>query len=253
MTVILIDDEKHATELLAMKLRKLNMDVQVLATFNQPEAAVEFIRYTPFDLLFLDIEMPRMNGFELLEQVASSFHFDVIFTTAYDQYAIRAFQYSALHYLLKPVQEDELRAAIGLWQKRTLRQLQQAQFNLFRDQYALSVPERPSRIALPTHEGHEIVNVPDIIRCAADASYTHFFLKNGSSLLICRTLKEVEQVLEPNGFLRVHHSHLINPTYLHKIVRQEGGYLLMADGTQVPVTKQKRDFLLNQIAGIDRR
>ncbi|MEZ0485177.1 LytR/AlgR family response regulator transcription factor [Fibrella aquatica] len=252
MNVILIDDEKYATELLVMKLRKLNMDVQVLATFNQPEAAVEFIKYTPFDLLFLDIEMPRMNGFELLEQVTGSFHFDVIFTTAYDQYAIRAFQYSALHYLLKPVQEDELRAAIGLWQKRTLRQLQQAQFSLFREQYAQPAPEPPNRIALPTHEGHEIVNVPDIIRCAADASYTHFFLKNGSTLLICRTLKEVEQVLEPNGFMRVHHSHLINPMYLNKIVRQDGGYLLMADGAQVPVTKPKRDLLLAQFSSIER-
>lgn len=193
-----------------------------------------------------------MNGFELLEQVAASFHFDVIFTTAYDQYAIRAFQHSALHYLLKPVQEDELRTAIDLWHKRTRRQLQQAQFSLFRDQYTLSSPEPPSRIALPTHEGHEIVNVPEIIRCAADAGYTHFFLKNGGGLLICRTLKEVEQVLELNGFLRVHHSHLINPTYLQKIVRQDGGYLLMADGAQVPVTKPKRDLLLAQFGSIDR-
>ncbi len=251
MNVILIDDEKLATELLAMKLQKLRMGINVVAQFNQPEAALETLRTTPFDLLFLDIEMPRLNGFDLLSQL-DPIPFDVVFTTAYDQYAIRAFQYSALSYLLKPVQEDELRAVLGRWQQRTVRHLQQAQLSLLREQYQTPTATARSRIALPTNDGHEIVEIADIIRCMADASYTHIHLTNNRSLLICRTLKEVEQSLTASGFIRTHHSHLINPAYLTRIVRQEGGYLLMADGAQVPVTKLKRDWLLTQIGSVER-
>lgn len=243
MKVILVDDEKYATELLTIKLRKLSMGIEVLATFNQPELAIDYIRQTPFDILFLDIEMPRLNGFDLLERVGE-FHFDVIFTTAYDQYAIRAFRFSALNYLLKPIQESELKESIELWQQRKIRQFQAPQFALFNEYYQPPTPAVSPRVALPTHEGHEIVTIAAIIRCAADASYTHFYMEGGHTLLICRTLKEVEQALEPSGFVRVHHSHLINPAYLRKIVRQEGGYLLMADGAQVPVTKLNRDYLL---------
>lgn len=243
---ILIDDEKPATELLEMKLKRLNMGVQVVAKFNQPEAAVEFIRVSQFDVLFLDIEMPRLNGFDLLAQF-DDYHFDVIFTTAYDQYAIRAFRVSALSYLLKPIEEVDLREALSRWQQKQIKQLQVPQFQALKTQL-----QPQSRMALPTHEGHEIIEISQIVRCMADASYTHFYLQNGQKLLICRTLKEVEQALAPSGFERVHQSHLINPQYLKKIVKQEGGYLLMADGAQVPVTKQKRDWLVEQFRGLNK-
>lgn len=127
MKAILIDDELHATELLELKL--LTLGVQVLAKFNQPEQAVEFIRKTSFDVLFLDIEMPRMNGFDLLE-LFPEFHFDVIFTTAFDQYAIRAFRFSALNYLLKPIQEEELQLAITGWQQKQIKHLQRSQSSI---------------------------------------------------------------------------------------------------------------------------
>ncbi|WP_338870337.1 LytTR family DNA-binding domain-containing protein [Spirosoma sp. SC4-14] len=248
MKAILIDDELHATELLELKL--LTLGVQVLAKFNQPEQAVEFIRKTSFDVLFLDIEMPRMNGFDLLE-LFPEFHFDVIFTTAFDQYAIRAFRFSALNYLLKPIQEEELQLAITGWQQKQIKHLQRSQYALLQEQLQLAGSLK-TRLALPTQEGYEILEVADIVRCMADASYTHFYLNNGQSMLICRTLKEVEQALEPNGFVRVHHSHLINPVYVRKIVRQEGGYLLMADQVQVPISKPKRDWLIEQFNTIER-
>lgn len=251
MKAILIDDEKHATEVLAIKLQKLHMGVEIIAQFNQPEAALNTLRNTAFDLLFLDIDMPHLNGFDLLDQL-DRLPFDVIFTTAYDQYAIRAFRFSALSYLLKPVQEDELREVLVRWQQRAVRQVQQAQLTLLREYYTPASTAN-TRIALPTHEGHEIIEIADIVRCMADASYTHFYLTSGRTLLICRTLKEVEQALEPRGFVRTHHSHLINPAFLTKVVRQEGGYLLMADGAQVPVTKIKRNWLLEQIGGVERQ
>ncbi|TAF96190.1 MAG: DNA-binding response regulator [Cytophagia bacterium] len=247
---ILIDDEKPATELLEMKLRRLNMDVEIVAKLNQPEAAVEYLRTAVFDLLFLDIEMPRLNGFDLLAQF-DTYHFDVIFTTAYDQYAIRAFRVSALSYLLKPIEEHDLREALSRWQKKQTKQLQVPQIQALQaNLQPSSLPQ--TRLALPTQEGHEIIEIKQIIRCMADASYTHFYLENGQKLLICRTLKEVEQALESSGFVRVHQSHVINPAYLKKIVKQEGGYLLMADGVQVPVTKQKRDWLVEQFIGLNK-
>lgn len=252
MKAVLIDDEKYATELLAMKLAKLELGVQVLAHFNQPEAALEFVRQTPFDVLFLDIQMPRLNGFDLLAQLPSV-PFDVVFTTAYDQYAVQAFRVSALNYLLKPVQESELRQVIELWQQRGKQPLPAPQYALFQEYYQPSASPARARIALPTQEGHEIVEIADIIRCVAEAGYTYIHRQTAPPLLICRTLKEVSQALEPSGFVRVHHSHTINPAFLRKIVRQEGGYLLLSDGAQVPVTKLKRDFLLEQIAGIERR
>jgi two-component system LytT family response regulator len=188
--------------------------------------------------------MPRLNGFDLLAQF-DEYHFDVIFTTAYDQYAIRAFKVSALSYLLKPIEETDLREALTRWQQKKIKQLQIPQIQSLHNQLQ-PLPIFQTRIALPTHEGHEIIEITQIVRCMADASYTHFFMNNGQQLLICRTLKEVEQALEPNGFVRTHQSHLINPQYLKKIVKQEGGYLLMTDGTQIPVTKQKRDLLVEQ-------
>ena len=246
---IIVDDEKHATELLELKLRKLNLGIQILAKFNQPEAALEYIRTAAFDLLFLDIEMPRLNGFDLLRQF-DGYHFDVVFTTAYDQYAIRAFRVSALSYLLKPVQEDELRDVISQWQQKKIKHLSQGQVAVFQENIATTTNKE--RLALPTNEGHEIIEINQVVRCMADASYTHFVLVNGQKLIICRTLKEVSQVLEPSGFVRVHHSHLVNPSYLKKIVRQEGGYLLLTDNVPVPVTKQKRDWLVEQFSTIER-
>ncbi|GAB4000815.1 LytTR family DNA-binding domain-containing protein [Spirosoma daeguense] len=246
MKAILVDDETYATELLELKLQHLG--VEVLAKFNQPEAAIDYIRLATFDILFLDIEMPRMNGFQVLEQ-CPGFQFDVIFTTAYDQFAIQAFQVSALNYLLKPIQVDELQQALWSWQQLQAKHSQRLQ--------RVSLPDttagtKKTRIALPVQEGYEILEVSSIIRCMADASYTRFYLNDGQTSLICRTLKEVESSLAGHGFVRVHQSHLINPAYIQKIVRQEGGYLIMADKSQVPVGKPKRDWLIEQFTTIER-
>jgi two-component system LytT family response regulator len=249
---VIVDDEKHASELLALKLRKLGLGVEVLARFNQPEAALEYLSQAQLDLLFLDIEMPRLSGFDLLEGLAQV-PFDVIFTTAYDQYAIRAFRYSALNYLLKPVEEAELRAALAQWQQKKIKQLSGTQFQLFKEQYQAPVTVMPTRMALPTQEGHEVVEIAHIVRCEAEGSYSHFYLTDATHLLISRNLRQVEQSLTLYGFVRTHQSHLINPQFLRKIIKQEGGYLLMADGAQVPVSKQKRDWLLATLETLERR
>lgn len=249
MKAILVDDETYATELLELKLQ--NLGVEVLAKFNQPEMAIDYIRLATFDILFLDIEMPRMNGFQLLEQFPG-FQFDVIFTTAYDRFAIQAFQVSALNYLLKPIQEDELRQALWTWQQQQAKYRQRLPQTQTTEKSQTGVGVQKPRIALPVQEGYELLDVTAIVRCMADASYTRFYLNDGQMSLICRTLKEVEASLARHGFVRVHQSHLVNPTYIHKIVRQEGGYLVMADQAQVPVGKPKRDWLIEQFTTIER-
>jgi len=245
---IIVDDERHASELLGIKLAKLDLGVEVLAKFNHPEAAVEFIRGAKFDVLFLDIEMPRLSGFDLLDALGT-INFEVIFTTAYDQYAIRAFEFSALNYLLKPVEEAQLRSVLLRWEERKNRDLSVAQLDVLRQEYRSASQQRnlPARVALPMLEGYEIIEIGQIIRCEAEGSYTRFYMADGRTLLICRILKQVAENLEAHNFIRAHQSHIINLSYLRKIIKIEGGYLLMADGSQIPVTKQKRDWLLTNL------
>lgn len=248
INVILVDDEIHCTETLLMQLQALDSGITVDAVFNHPEEALAYIRKHPFDILFLDIEMPAMNGFELLNQVSNT-DFDVVFTTAYDQYAIRAFQYSALNYLLKPVDDNELSTCIQNWIRKKEKQLNRAQFSFFQELLQQKQHSMP-KIALPVTDGFEFIEIRDIIRCQADNYYCHFIMKDGKDQLVCRTLKEVEQLLKPLGFIRVHQSHLINPEYIRKFSRADGGVITTADGAQIGISKNYKAMagnLLDQV------
>jgi two-component system LytT family response regulator len=194
------------------------------------------------DLVFLDIEMPTMNGFELLEQL-KEVPFSVIFTTGYDQYAIKAIRFSALDYLLKPVDPKELVAAIhkvqahgnapSAEQFRMLTQKMQNKEGGF------------TKIAVPTSEGFELIPADQVISCEADDNYTYLHLKNKMKVTACRTLKDVEGQLESfPSFIRVHHSHIANLNEVTKYVRGEGGYLVMSDGSTVNVSRSRKEALL---------
>lgn len=248
--VVLVDDELHCTESLEILLKSFAKPVQIIGKFNSSIEALAFIKKTDFDILFLDIEMPGLNGFELLGQL-SDFKFDVVFTTAYDQYAIKAFKYSALNYLLKPVDEVELLECLVKWENKSQKNLATNQFNFFMDVLQNSQKTR-SKIALPTTYGLEFIEISDIIRCQSDSNYTHFYLKNKETYLICRTLKEVESLLSTNGFIRIHQSHLINPLYLKKFLRNDGGYVVMEDGEKISVSKNNKDKIIDIFNQIER-
>jgi two-component system LytT family response regulator len=234
--IVIIDDEKHCTNVLQDLIEKTHSDYTITGIFNNPLQGLEFIKNNPPDLLFLDIEMPNLNGFTLLD-ILLPIDFDIIFTTAYDQYAIKAFRYSAINYLLKPITEKNIVKAFSNWEKRR-KKTSEKQWQLFHNQ--LHNPKKEcSQIALPTGVGYKIVEIKNIVRCQSDSNYTNIFCKDENKILISRTLKEIEELLTDHGFLRVHQSHLINPQFVEGILKQGGGSLIMTDNTEIPVSRQK--------------
>ncbi len=242
---IIIDDEVHCLETLEMLLKEHCPDVKMVRLCRSAKAGIEAIAALKPHLVFLDIEMPAMNGFEMLEQFAA-ISFAIIFTTGYDQYAIKAIRFSALDYLLKPIDQDELKGAVKKVQEQ--RHLPMAeQFQMLLKQIH-GKEHHFNKLAIPTAEGFEIMPADQILRCEASDNYTHLHLKNKSKLVACRTLKEIEEQLQDfNFFIRVHHSHIVNLNEVTKYIRGEGGYLVLSDGTTVSVSKSRKDMLLNTL------
>ncbi|MGZ5219154.1 MAG: LytR/AlgR family response regulator transcription factor [Chitinophagaceae bacterium] len=239
---IIIDDEMHCIETLCLLLTDFCKEVQVIDQCRSAKKGLEAIeKYKP-DLVFLDIEMPVMNGFEMLEQF-SEIPFAIIFTTSYDQYAIKAIRFSALDYLLKPVDPKELVTAVKkVQEQRHLPMAEQFQMLLKQVQ---GKGTQFNKIAVPTYEGFELIPVDQVIHCEANDNYTHLFLKDKTKIIACRTLKEMEQQLQDFPFfVRVHHSYLINLNEVKKYIRGEGGYLVMSDGSSVNVSRSRKDSLM---------
>jgi two-component system LytT family response regulator len=239
---IIIDDELHCINTLSRQLEKYCPQVKLLTKCESALAGMQAIAALQPDLVFLDIEMPRMNGFEMLQQM-QKINFEVIFTTAYDQFAIKAIRFSALDYLLKPIDREELQGAVekvSLRKDRFLsnQQLEMLLSNLHHQKNGLQ------KIALPTMEGYELVIAAHIIRCESDGNYTQVFFKNGQKLLVSKTLKDIEELLAGHHFFRVHHSHLINLNEINRYIKGDGGYVVMSDNVNVNVARSKKDALL---------
>ncbi|HQU59354.1 MAG TPA: LytTR family DNA-binding domain-containing protein [Saprospiraceae bacterium] len=244
MKAIIVDDELYCTELLSALLAKHCPEVEVMAEYNDPQKAAEAIRTEPPDLLFLDIEMPRLNGFDLLERV-KPINFQVIFTTAYNQYALRAIKISALDYLLKPIDTEELSVAV----RKAHERLQAPDWNQFELMERTRISgEPPKIIALSTLDGLHFVEVADIIYCQSEGSYTDLHFLNGESMLLSKPIKDVGELLTPAGFLRVHNSYLINLSHIKKYIRGEGGEIIMKNDHHVPVARSKKAEFLDRIA-----
>jgi two-component system LytT family response regulator len=242
---ILIDDEVHCLDTLNILLNDYCPEVQVVAQCLSGKKALDAIEKFKPELVFLDIEMPMMNGFELLEQF-KQIPFAVIFTTSYDQYAIKAIRFSALDYLLKPIDPKELITAVHKVNAQKNPPTTE-QFRMLLDQ----IHHKESgftKIAVPTAEGFELIPADQVIRCEADDNYTHLFLKNKNKIIACRTLKEMEEQLQDfSFFIRVHHSYLVNMNEVTKYIRGEGGYLVMNDGSTVNVSRSRKETLLNKL------
>lgn len=240
---VLIDDEMHCTASLAINLQELNQNITVVNSFNKPSEAVAYLEQNHnFDILFLDIEMPGMNGFDLLKKL-EHIPFDVVFVTAYNQYAINAFKYSAFDYLLKPVDENDLQQCINRWRQKPQNGIEQKQLDFLGNLF--KVGKLPDKLALPTHDGLELVVINNIVHCQSDSNYTNFHFADGGTLLICRTLKDVEAALTAHGFIRIHQSHLVNPAHIKKLVKNDGGYLIMSNNSQLRISKNKKDLVNN--------
>jgi two-component system LytT family response regulator len=241
---IIVDDEPYCCEALSILLDRYCPQVSVTASFHSGADALKVIREQQPQLLFLDIEMPRMNGFELLEKI-KDLSFELIFTTSYDQYAIKAIRFSALDYLLKPIDREELIRSVEKVDQRLASPLPQQIDLLFQK---LQHPGHLfSKIAIPTMEGLQMVPVGNIIHCVSDSNYTILHLKDQQKVIASRTLKEIEELLEDYSFLRVHHSNVVNLNEISKYIKGEGGYLVMSDGSSVNVSRSRKEGLLRKL------
>lgn len=244
MRAIIVDDERDCCEVLTMLLNRYCPEVKVDAVCYSAEDAIQAIASHSPHLVFLDIEMPHMNGFKLLEALPS-INFDIIFTTSYDQYAIKAIRFSALDYLLKPIDREELQIAVKKATGRLLHPLPQ-QLEILMQKFHNQV-NKVNRIALPTMEGLQLIAIDSIISCASSSNYTILSMKENQKLTVSRTLKDIEEMLEEHNFLRVHHSYLVNVNEIRKYIRGEGGSVVMSDGSAVDVSRSKKDLLLKKI------
>jgi two-component system, LytTR family, response regulator len=245
MTAVIVDDEEHCRSALSgMLARKFpEIDLREMAT-NVPDGLALVKRVRP-QLLFLDVEMGEQTGFDLLAQLSEEKP-HIIFTTAHEGYAVKAIRFSAIDYLLKPVDGDELRSSVD---KALAKQGQpQDQLQIAALLRNLTKPTTDRRLALPVADGLELVSVDEIVFCESESNYTTVHLKDRKRLVISRTLKEFEDLLEGDSFIRVHHSHLINVRYVRKYIRGEGGEVIMADGTNVAVSRRKKQELMDSLA-----
>ena len=240
---IIVDDEPYCCETITTLLED-SPDVEVVAVCHNAAVALAAIqKYSP-DLVFLDVEMPKMNGFEMLEQLPAV-NFDLIFTTSYDKYALKAIRFSAIDYLLKPVDSEELLNAVQKVIRRSQKPIAQ-QLEILMQK--IHQPHTPiSKIAMPTMEGLQMIPVDSIISCESDSNYTILLLKNNKKIVVSRTLKEIEELLEEHSFIRVHRCYLANLNEVEKYVKGEGGYLVMSDGTTIDVARNKKETLLKKL------
>jgi len=244
LKAIIIDDEPYCCEILAAMLESDCPDVAIVNICNNANDALIAIKQKSPDLVFLDVEMPKMNGFEMLEQLPA-INFHLIFTTSYDQYALKAIRFSAIDYLLKPIDREELKKAVEKVRQRIQVPLPQ-QLEILMQK--IKHPSNPvNKIALPTMEGLQMIPIETIISCESDDNYTTLKLKSGKKLLVTRSLKEIEESLEQHSFIRVHRSHLVNLNEIEKYIKGEGGYLVMSDGTTIDVARNKKEVLLRRL------
>jgi two-component system LytT family response regulator len=241
---IIVDDELDCCETIAALLNSYCPDVAVTGIYHNGAEALPIVLQKQPDLVFLDVEMPKMNGFEMLEQLPQV-NFDIIFTTGYDQYALKAIRFSAIDYLLKPVDREELQKAVQKVLQRSQRTIAKQVEILMQK---LHQPAKCiSKIALPTMEGLQMIPIDSIISCESDSNYTVLLLKNSKKLVVSTTLKEIGEALEDHSFARVHRSYLVNLNEVEKYVKGEGGYLIMSDGSMIDVSRNKKEDLLKKL------
>lgn len=244
---LIIEDEKKAADMLEIMLLRNQQDVEVLDKCPDLPAGVRSIRRHKPDIVFLDIEMPGYNGLQLMEFFnEEEVDFNIIFTTAFNEYAIKAFEISAIDYLLKPIQIDKLNAAVDKFRRRQSRDITAFEKLQLLKQNMGSVTRR---IAVPVSSGVEIVKLEDIIYLQADGSYTRMYLANDQPLTLSRNLKHFEDQLTDNfGFFRSHRSYLVNISFIRKILKTDGGTIQLTNGNSLPITPDRIDELIDLIS-----
>ena len=248
MKTIIIEDNHLARKFLTELLEEYCPNINLCGTASNIHAGRELIQKVKPELVFLDVEMPQGTGFNLLENI-KNFDFQVIFTTAHEKYALQAIKYSALDYLLKPVDLDDLLQAVEKAEQQQPKDVSALKIQTLL-QNLDTKPQNVQKLVLKDRYGMQIIKVQDIIRLEAEGSYTKFYLNNGKTLVISKSLKEYDNLLPTTDFFRSHQSHLVNMEYLERYDTRDGDILKMIDGSEVPISRRKRDMLIGKIQDI---
>lgn len=244
MKAIIIDDEQQCIDSLAFDIKQHCDNVEIVAACNAAKTGLLSIKKHQPDLVFLDVQMPWMNGFEMLE-VLDEIDFAIIFTTAFDQFAAKAFRLSAIDYLLKPVDVDDLKEAVKKAGEKI--RLQTSGANINNLLHNIKQAELGQRVAFPGRDGYEFIEVSNILYAQAEGAYTSVFLKDNRKLLISRTLSDIEEMLPVASFLRIHHSTLVNTTHVTHFIRTDGGYIVMNNNARLSISKSKKDRVMEKL------
>lgn len=249
MKTLIVDDEPDAVHFIRSIIQEYCPQLEVIGTAHTAQDGVRLITEHQPELVFLDVEMPHGSGFELLAHFPKKM-FDVIFITAFNQYALKAIKFSAVDYILKPINISEFIEAV---EKVVAKRSQPFNLGINYGELIENLKSTlPTKLAIPTAEGMEYLNTREIIRIEADRSYCWFYLTDKRKHLVSKNLKEYQDLLSDRSFFRSHNSHLVNLDFVKKYVRQEGGYIEMSDGTQIPISRIKRDLFLQQMARLSR-
>ncbi len=247
LKAIIVDDEQHCIDHIIRLIESVEDDIQIISQCRTVHEALKNIPTTKPDVVFLDVHLNEETAFDLLEQL-TTIDFEIVFTTAFDAYAVDAFKFSAIDYLLKPVAQDDFERALAKIKEKaglkdTSKRLEVLLHN-FKEQSGLK------KIAVPTIDGISFHSIDKIVRCQSDTNYTHLFLTNKTKATVAKTLKYFEALLESHHFFRTHHSHLVNLKMVEKYMKGKGGYALMTDGSRVEIAVRRKEEFLKRLSGL---
>ncbi len=239
-----VDDEPAAISTLTLMIERYTPEITELQTTNRPQDALELIEFYKPDLVFMDIQMPVYNGFDLVKEL-KHINFEIIFTTAYDQYAIEAIRFSALDYLLKPIDPEELKAAVQRFIERRS-EVEQYRKDVY-DNLVNNIRsvQKEFTLAISSSDGMYFYKPNQIIRLEAESNYTRFFFTDKKPLIVAKTLGEYEELLAPHGFLRTHRTHLVNRHHVESFMPD--GFLLMKDNSKVEISRRRKEEVLDTL------
>lgn len=245
LNAILIDDEESSLSSLKEKIKRHCPQIKIVAECDSAQKGIDRIESVHPDLVFLDIEMPVMNGFLMLQNLSYK-NFALIFTTAYDHYAIKAIRFSALDYLVKPIEVEELKSAVDRASEKQENVMPNHQLELLLENFT---PQKNNyqRIAIPTADGLQFIKLNSIVYLEASVNYTHIFMENKQKHIVCRTMKDFEEMLPAETFLRIHNSYIINKNFAEKYIRGEGGQVVLSNGAILDISKRKKAQFLKAI------
>ncbi len=246
INAVIIDDEKNNIEHIVSLLKKHDLPITIVGTATNADDGIEIIATKNPDLLFLDIQMPNKNGFDLLKALPH-YQFEVIFVTAFDQYGIQAVKFSAIDYLLKPVNPEELKAAISKVEAKLSKKKENLQLENLMELIRDKDSKKEHKLALASTKEIRFVHTGDIVRCESSNAYTEFFLTDGKSIVVSRPIFEYEELLSSYDFIRCHQSHLVNKKFIKSLIKEDSGYLLLDDGIRIPISRSKKDSVLKAL------